>query len=52
MMTQPKCIRAAVGINMFRKDVATMAKPNTLKEEKKREKKRINSHVKLLSNHL
>lgn len=48
MMTQPKCIRAAVGMNMLRKDVATMAKPNTLEEQTKGE----NRHIKRLSNRL
>lgn len=33
-------------MNMFRKDVATMAKPNTLKEEKERKKYQMNNHVK------
>lgn len=34
MITQPKCIRAAEGISIFRQDVATIAKPNTLREER------------------
>lgn len=38
MITQPKCIRAAAGISIFRHEVATMAKPNTL-EETERERK-------------
>lgn len=35
-MTHPKCTRAAEGMSMFKKDVATMAKPNTLKEKRNR----------------
>lgn len=34
MITQPKCIRAAAGMSIFRQDVATIAKPNTLQEER------------------
>lgn len=34
-ITQPKCVRAAAGMSMFRNDVATIAKPNTLQEERR-----------------
>lgn len=36
MMTHPKCTRAAEGMSMFKNDVATMAKPNTLEERRNR----------------
>lgn len=36
MMTHPKCTRAAEGMSMFKNDVATMAKPNTLEVRRNR----------------
>lgn len=44
MITQPKCIRAADGISIFRQDVATIAKPNTLKEEEQRKEETFSMH--------